>query len=542
MMNGKQLKNSILQWAIQGKLVPQDPNDEPASVLLEKIREEKAKLVKEGKIRKNKKESIIYRGDDNSYYEKIIATGEVKCIDEEIPFEIPQGWVWTRLRDIIIRTNAGKSPNCEKRPKSNEEWGVLTTTAIQENEFLPNENKVLPKNYKINLEHIIKYGDILITRAGPVNRTGIVCMVDKEYDNLILSDKTVRIDYMRNYCNPKFIVFLLNCPAIHELLMRVTVGMASSQVNVSQENIQNTLIPLPSINEQNRIVEKIVNLKPLISKYDFEQKKLDGLNIRLINLIKKSILQEAIQGKLVPQITEEGTAQELLEQIMLEKQKLVKEGKLKRSILNNSIIYKGDDNKYFEKNGYTEIDITDEIPFEIPNSWSWVRLNDICSYIQRGKSPKYSPIKKYPVVAQKCNQWSGFSIDKAQFIDPDTLSSYGEERILQNGDLMWNSTGLGTLGRMAIYWQTLNPYELAVVDSHVTVIRVMKKFVLPQYLYYYFTSNTVQSVIEKKSDGSTKQKELATATVKNYIVPIPPLMEQSRIISKIKQLASIMRG
>ena len=264
------------------------------------------------------------------------------------------------------------------------------------------------------------------------------------------------------------------------------------------------------------------------------------LDLSLARNLQKSILQEAIQGKLVPQIADEGTAEKLLAEIRKEKERLIKEGKLKKSALSDSIIYKGDDNKYFEKIGNTEMDITDEIPFEIPDSWSWVRLNDICSYIQRGKSPKYSLIKKYPVVAQKCNQWSGFSIDKAQFIDPDTLSSYGEERILQDGDLMWNSTGLGTLGRMAIYWSSLNPYELAVADSHVTVIRVMKKFVMPQYLYYYFTSNTVQSVIEDKSDGSTKQKELATSTVKTYLVPIPPLMEQNRIISQIKQLASIM--
>ena len=282
------------------------------------------------------------------------------------------------------------------------------------------------------------------------------------------------------------------------------------------------------------------NVSPFIERYSKSQETLNLMNIQIKEQLKKSILQEAIQGKLVPQIAEEGTAQELLEQIRQEKQKLVKEGKLKKSVLTDSVIYKGDDNKYFEKIANTKMDITDEIPFEIPDSWSWVRLNDICSYIQRGKSPKYSLIKKYPVVAQKCNQWSGFSIDKAQFIDPDTLSSYGEERILQDGDLMWNSTGLGTLGRMVIYWSSLNPYELAVADSHVTVIRAMKKFVMPQYLYYYFTSNTVQSVIEDKSDGSTKQKELATATVKTYLVPIPPLMEQDRIISKIKQLASIM--
>ena len=180
--------------------------------------------------------------------------------------------------------------------------------------------------------------------------------------------------------------------------------------------------------------------------------------------------------------------------------------------------------------------IDDEIPFEIPEGWEWCRLESICSYIQRGKSPKYSLVKKYPVVAQKCNQWSGFSIDKAQFIDPDTISKYSEERILQNEDLMWNSTGLGTLGRMAIYYSHLNPYELAVADSHVTVIRLLKPWMASSFFYYYFASNTVQSVIEDKADGSTKQKELSTSTICGYLVPVPPKNEQIRIISKVEEL------
>ena len=203
----------------------------------------------------------------SSYYEKLLATGEVKCIDEEIPFEVPKGWEWCRLRDIILGTNAGKSPNCEKRPKKSEEWGVLTTTSIQENAFLSNENKVLPKHYVITPEHCVRYGDILITRAGPVNRTGIVCMVENNCDKLILSDKTVRIDYMHDYCNPKFLVFVLNSSAIHELVMSATVGMAASQVNVSQGSIQNTLIPFPPFKEQQRIINKLEAILPQIEKY-----------------------------------------------------------------------------------------------------------------------------------------------------------------------------------------------------------------------------------------------------------------------------------
>ena len=257
--------------------------------------------------------------------------------------------------------------------------------------------------------------------------------------------------------------------------------------------------------------------------------------------LKNSILQMAVQGKLVPQDPNDEPASVLLERIRTEKEQLIKEKKIKRE-KNPSVIFKGADNTPYEKIGDEVRSLADEVPFEIPDSWEWVRLIDVCEYIQRGKSPKYSPIKKYPVVAQKCNQWSGFSIEKAQFIEPNSLSSYGPERLLQDNDLMWNSTGLGTLGRMAIYKTAANPYELAVADSHVTVIRPLKQFVLPEYLYYYFANPSVQSVIEDQADGTTKQKELATATIKAYLTPIPPLDEQRRILAKLTEVLPVVKN
>ncbi|MFS9094509.1 restriction endonuclease subunit S [Streptococcus mitis] len=248
--------------------------------------------------------------------------------------------------------------------------------------------------------------------------------------------------------------------------------------------------------------------------------------------LKASILQRAMEGKLVPQNPNDEPASELLKRIKAEKEKLISEGKIKRD-KKETEIFRGDDGKHYENfaDGSTqEIDV----PYDIPENWEWVRLNDITSYIQRGKSPKYSNIPIYPVIAQKCNQWSGFSIDLARFIDPETVHSYQKERLLRDGDLMWNSTGLGTLGRLAIYHENKNPYGWAVADSHVTVIRVLSGFINCHFIYNFLSSPIVQSVIEEKASGSTKQKELLTKTIKEYLIPLPPLAEQQRIIEAIE--------
>lgn len=534
-MTGKQLKNSILQWAIQGKLVPQDPNDEPASVLLERIRQEKERLIKEKKIKRDKNASIIYRGEDNSHYEKILATGVVKCIDAEIPFEIPKGWELCRFSSIYKTLTDGTHSTPHYTVSG---IPFLSVKDISSGSLNFNDTKYISKTEHVELSkrcHPQK-GDLLLSKVGS---TGIPLIIDTDSEFSIFVSLAL-VKFTSVSIDKRFLIHLINSPLVQEQVQENTRGVGNK--NWVLAAIANTLVLLPPLREQSRIADKIDKLEPIVKKYSVTHEKLNILNININDRLKKSILQDAVQGRLVPQLAEEGTAQDLLETIKEEKKRLVKEGKLKKPALTDSVIFRGDDNKYYENDGNNVVCINDEIPFEIPSSWQWVQLEHICSYIQRGKSPKYSSVKQYPVIAQKCNQWTGFTIEKAQFIDPATIGAYTQERFLEDGDLMWNSTGLGTLGRIAIYWEELNPYKVAVADSHVTVIRPLKSFVMPQYLYSYFSSYTVQSVIEDKADGSTKQKELATTTVKKYLVPLPPFAEQIRIVEKIKEVTSIMRG
>ena len=230
----------------------------------------------------------------------------------------------------------------------------------------------------------------------------------------------------------------------------------------------------------------------------------------IVEDLRKSILMFAFSGKLVSNISNIDISEELSKKT-------------------------SNDWEYSTKQKITLLPInkSDEL-FEIPDNWKWIRLHQICSYIQRGKSPKYSNIEKYPVVAQKCNQWDGLHMDKALFFDPDELSKYSKERFLQDDDLLINSTGGGSCGRVGLYNKEYNDYELAVADSHITVCRFYKDIANPKYVYYYLSSPMVQSVIESQAVGTTNQIELMIDTVRNYLIPLPPIDIQHSIVEKIE--------
>ena len=521
-MNGKQLKNSILQWAIQGKLVPQDPNDEPASVLLERIRAEKARLVKEKKIKKDKNESIIYRGEDNSYYEKFLATGEVKCIDEEIPFEIPQGWEWSRMGSIGD-WGAGATP--AKGNTSYYGGNILWLRTGELNNSIVNDTeiKITDKALKECSLRMNKAGDVLIAMYGAT--IGKVAIAGCELTTNQACCACTPIGIFNYY----LFYFLMG-----NQVDFIKKGEGGAQPNISREKLVAHLMPIPPIQEQHRIVERIKDVLPLTDKYAHSQIALDELNRSINGKLKKSILQEAIQGRLVPQVAEEGTAQELLEQIKLEKQKLVKEGNLKKSALSDSVIYKGDDNKYFEKIGTIEKDITDEIPFEIPNSWCWIRLNNLCN-ITNG----FTPLRTEPKFWENGNiNW--FTVEdirkQGEYIYQTTQKitelAVSKDRIVRAGSVLLCCTA--SVGQCAM---TMIPTTTNQQFNALTIKEEYRCLVNDEFLYLFV--KTLAPILHDLA-GKTTFEFISVKKVGNILVPIPPVLEQCRICKVTnKAIASI---
>ena len=498
-MNGKQLKNSILQWAIQGKLVPQDPNDEPASVLLEKIRQEKERLIKEKKIKRDKNASIIYRGEDNSYYEKMLATGEVKCIDEEIPFEIPQGWEWCRLG--VISTYAQTKRKINASNADIQLW-ELDLEDIEKGGRLLNI-KTVGERKAIGDKTVFNRGDILYSKLRPYLLKILVAP-----EGGICTPEIIPFTCYGNICKD-YIVSFLKSPYVDDYINSATFGVKMPRV--STETMTSLLVPLPPLSEQFRIDTKAKELMPYIDEYGKAQDKLNKLNEEFPYTIRKSILQEAIQGKLVPQIAEEGTAQELLEQIKTEKQKLVKEGKLKKSALATSVIFRGDDNKYYELIGSEVSEI--ELPFEISNSWSLARLNAVCQLTDGLKTTgkqclldaKYLRGKSFgTIVEQGKLVYKG---DNIMLVDGENS---GEVFIVPQDGYMGS-----TFKQLWISSSMYEPYVLAFLQFYKETLRNSKKGAAIPHL----------------------NKELFYG----LIIGIPPLQEQRRIVQKIEQSSQLLR-
>ena len=435
----------------------------------------------------------------NSYYEKFIATGEVKCIDEEIPFEIPQGWEWCRISDVCMM-QAGKNITADKI--FSEQSEVYPYRCVGGNGL---RGYVAEFNTEGN--HAI------------VGRQGALCgCLNIETGNFYATEHAVVVSSFGNI-HYKFMYWFLMALNLNQL------ATATAQPGLSVAKVMDSYFPLPPLSEQQRITAKIEELIPIVEKFDKVQTSLDAINNSINDLLKKSILQEAIQGKLVPQITREGTAQELLEQIKQEKYRLVKEGKLKRSALTDSVIYKGDDNKYYEMVGGKNICIDDEILFEIPDSWVWCRLGFLFNH-NTGKALNASNKEgsMLPYITTSNLYWGQFdlsSVRQMYFKDSEI-----EKCSVSNGDLLVCEGG--DIGRAAI-WPCDTPM---CIQNHIHKLRSYNQ--LDTLFYYYiFQAYKYNGYIGGKGIGI---QGLSSKALHNMLVPLPPINEQIRITSKISSL------
>jgi len=504
-MTGKQLKNSILQWAIQGKLVPQDPNEEPASVLLEKIRAEKARLIKEGKIKKDKKESIIFRGEDNSYYEKILATGEVKCIDDEIPFEIPSTWEWCRMQEVIEFVNGRAYKKEELLSKG--KYRVLRVGNFFTNDSWYYSDLELPE------EKYCFKGDLLYAWSasfGPQIWDGDKTIFHYHIWNVKYNQAALKRDYLY--------YFLL---ADKAKIKSSTTG--STMIHVSMENMKPRFIPIPPASEQVRIVSQLDAVLHNVEKYENLNAQSNILNNNIRLVLRKSILQEAIQGKLVPQNPTDEPASVLLERVKEEKLRLVKEGKLKKKDVVDSVIFKGDDNKYYEQIGKNVVDITDEIPFEIPESWEWVRIYQIATS-QLGKTLDKGKQEgnDYPYLCSINVYWEGISLSKVKTfkLREEELTRYKVEK----GDLLICEGG--DYGRCCVWDKDGDMYYQNALHR----VRFYKS--ISPYFYKYVVE-LYRGIRYIEGQGQTI-KHFTYDNMKKILFPLPPIEEQKQIANKIE--------
>ena len=509
-MDTKALRQKILDLAIRGKLVPQDPNDEPASVLLERIRAEKQQMVKDGKLKPKdiKNDTVIFKGVDNLHYEKF-SDGTVKCIEDEIPFELPEGWEWTRLGCITDVIQYGLSNSAE----STGDYRLLRITDIQNGcvnwDTVPFTSTDEPEKYLLHKD------DIVFARTGAtVGKSFLI--TDLPYASVYAS-YLIRIRLI-NGISANYIYHFFNSYCYWEQVTDKAVGVG--QPNCNGTALRELFIPLPSQAEQNRIVPVADNLLKIVDTITSEQESLS----ELIQTTKSKILDLAIRGKLVPQDPNDEPASVLLERIRAEKEELIKQGKIKRD-KKESVIFKGDDNSYYQ---------------DLPSNWIKIRLSTISEIITKGTTPRggkvaYSQSGIGFLRAENIAGYDKLDLSNLNYVDEESHNNYLKRSILKENDIL--ITIAGTLGRTAIVPQQALPLN---TNQAVAIVRLVNnRLINVKYLVYALNSPIIKSDLLAKSVDMAIPN-LSLENIADCNISLPPLVEQKRIVDEIEKIFAIL--
>lgn len=485
-MKAETLKKSILQYAMEGKLIPQNPNDEPASELLKRIKAEKEQLIKEGKIKKEKLLPPIAK--------------------DEIPFEIPNNWVWTRLGEVLFKLTDGS----HSTPKYvNKGIPFLSVKDLSKGNINFSNTKYISEE-----EHKILYkrcnpevGDILLTKVGT---TGIPVIVntDKEFSLFV---SVALLKFNQNLIYNCFLKYLILSPLVQKQATENTKGIGNK--NWVIKDILNTIILLPPFEEQKRIVEKLEEILPFVDEYGKNELILSEMNSNLSKQIRQSILQYAVQGKLVEQNPNDEPASELLKRIKAEKEQLIKEGKLKKEKPLPPIA-------------------ESEIPFDIPENWKWVRLYDLCTILGDGihGTPEYTLNTSYYFI-------NGNNLNNGRIDIKSSTKTVSESEYLKYKKNLNKNTVLvsinGTLGNVAFYNN-----ESVMLGKSACYFNLLN-YIDKSYIKLVLNSDMFLKYADKVATGTTI-KNVSLKAMKEFCISLPPFEEQKRIVAKVEELMKIV--
>ena len=515
-MDTKALRRKILDLAIRGQLVPQDPADEPASVLLDRIRAEKQKMVKEGKLKAKdiKNDSIIFVGEDSLHYEKF-ADGSVKCIEDEIPFELPEGWAWERLGNVSTIARGGSPRPIEDfltDDKNGINWIKIGDTEKDGKYILHTKEKI--KAAGLSKTRYVRSGDFLLTNSMSFGRPYIL-----KTDGCI-HDGWLVIGNIKTVFSQDYLYYALSSGFMYTTLSLLAAG--STVKNLKSDTVRSVLFPIPPLDEQERLARRLEELISFVDSINADEGKL----VRIIEQTKSKILDLAIRGQLVPQDPNDEPASVLLERIRAEKEELIKQGKIKRDN-KESVIFRGEDNSYYLRTGKLVESLEDWRFDALPETWELCCLGDVCDY---GDCINVDTADiaddAWILDLEDIEKDTGAVIKK---VTKAQRSSASTKHRFYSGQVLYS--------KLRPY---LNKVVLSDADGYCTSEIIPLKFdrcVLPEYARYYLMSPTFLAYADRCSYG-VKMPRMGTADGKKAIIPLPPLVEQKRIAKTIELLFS----